>query len=148
MMSIEYPPSFWRKPVPYDFTLTTYIPASPQAIYDAWLDSEGHTQMTGGKAEMSSALGGSFSAWDGYIAGKNLELAPYARIVQSWRTTQFTEGDADSMIKVSLAPADGGTFLTLEHSTVPDGHVGYEQGGWEHSYFTPMKEYFSMVAAT
>ena len=38
----------------YAFTLTDVIPASPQAIYDAWLDSRGHTAMTGSKAKMSS----------------------------------------------------------------------------------------------
>jgi hypothetical protein len=30
---------------------------------------------------------------------------------------------------------------------LPDGHTGYEQGGWEHSYFTPMRKYFSALEA-
>jgi uncharacterized protein YndB with AHSA1/START domain len=127
----------------YDFTLTDVIPASPQAIYDAWLDSRGHSQMTGGEAEMSSAIGGDYAAWDGYICGKNLELVPYTRIVQSWRTTQYAEHDADSTIIVTLSPGEGGTLLTLEHKSVPDGHTSYENGGWQRSYFTPMKKYFS-----
>jgi uncharacterized protein YndB with AHSA1/START domain len=133
--------------MPYDFSLTALIPASPQAVYEAWLDSRGHSRMTGGEAEMSATVGGVFTAWDGYISGQNLELVPNTRIVQSWRTTQFTEQDADSVIAVTLAPADGGTLLTLEHTSVPVGHTGYEQGGWEHSYFTPMKEYFSGLEA-
>jgi uncharacterized protein YndB with AHSA1/START domain len=126
----------------YDFTLTALIPATPQAIYDAWLDSRGHTQMTGGEAEMSAEVGGSFTAWDGYISGKNLELVPHARIVQSWRTTQFTETDADSKITVTLTPAAGGTSLTLVHSNVPDGQTSYEEGGWQTHYFEPMEKYF------
>jgi hypothetical protein len=44
---------------------------------------------------------------------------------------------------VTLAPAEGGTFLTLEHGLAPNGHTGYEQGDWERGYFTPMREYFS-----
>jgi uncharacterized protein YndB with AHSA1/START domain len=125
----------------YDFTLTALIRATPQAIYNAWLDSRGHTEMTGGEAEMSAEVGGSFTAWDGYISGKNLELVPDSRIVQSWRTTQFTESDADSKITVTLTPAPGGTALALEHSKVPDGHTSYEKGGWQDHYFEPMKKY-------
>jgi len=127
----------------YDFILTAVIPASPRAIYDAWLDSRGHTAMTGGKAKMSAKLGAPVSAWDGFIWGENLELVPGERIVQSWRTTRFTDQDPDSTIAVILTPVDGGTKLTLKHSNVPDEHTSYEAGGWQSRYFEPMKKYFA-----
>jgi uncharacterized protein YndB with AHSA1/START domain len=130
----------------YDFTLTSFIPATPQAIYDAWLDSRGHSEMTGGKATASNAVGGAFTAWDGFISGENLELTPYSRIVQSWRTTRFTGKDQDSRITLTLTPAKGGTELKLEHCKVPDGHTGYRDGGWETHYFEPMKKYFAARA--
>ena len=41
----------------YDFTLSAVIPASPRAIYDAWLDSRGHGAMTGSAARMSAKPG-------------------------------------------------------------------------------------------
>jgi len=128
----------------YEFRLTTQIPASPEAIYDAWLDSRGHTEMTGGEAVMSAIEGDVYTAWDGYIAGKNLELVPHRRIVQSWRTPEFAEIDPDSTIVVTLDPIDGGTQLTLEHRGVPDGQTDFEQGGWQDNYFTPMQEYFGV----
>jgi uncharacterized protein YndB with AHSA1/START domain len=81
--------------MPYDYKLITTIPASPEAIYDAWLDSAGHTNMTGAKATASDKVGAAFTAWDGYITGRNLELARPKRIVQSWRTSQFEGGDPD-----------------------------------------------------
>src|ERR1700730_3317909 len=126
----------------YAFTLTDVIPASPQAIYDAWLDSRGHTAMTGSKAKMSNKLGDEVSAWDGYIRGKNVVLEPGKRIVQTWRTRKFTDVDPDSKITLTFAPVEGGTQITLDHSGVPDGHTSYEQGGWQKSYFEPMKKYF------
>lgn len=127
----------------YEFTLTEVIPATPQAIYDAWLDSAGHSAMTGGTAEMSAMPGAAFTAWDGYLYGRNLELAPHESIVQSWRTTQFPEGHEDSKITVTLTPAEGGTLLKLVHSGVPEGQTSYEKGGWQTHYFEPMKKYFS-----
>ena len=125
----------------YKFCLTDEIPASPHAIYSAWLDSRGHSDMTGGKAEVSP--GGGFTAWDGYISGKILELVPDERIVQSWRTTRFTDDEPDSKITVTLTPITNGTHLTLTHENVPDDHTGYENGGWQDHYFEPMKKYFA-----
>ncbi len=126
----------------YDFTLSDIIPASPQDIYDAWLSTEGHTAMTGGEAHTNADVGGVFDAWGGYINGVNLELEPGRRILQTWRTTNFEEGQEDSQIEVLLEPADGGTKLTLHHRNVPTDHPGYEDGGWKKSYFDPMKAHF------
>ena len=79
--------------MPFSFTLTDIIPATPQQIYDAWLDSRGHTKMTGSAARAKPVEGATFSAWGGYIKGKNLTLEPGRRIVQSWRTTKFAKQD-------------------------------------------------------
>jgi uncharacterized protein YndB with AHSA1/START domain len=100
--------------------------------------------MTGGEAKASDKVGAAFTAWDGYISGRNIELVRGKRIVQSWRTSRFTDAEPDSIITVTLALAKGGADLLLEHADVPDGdaHKGYENGGWEEHYFTPMKEYF------
>jgi uncharacterized protein YndB with AHSA1/START domain len=130
-------------PVPYAFTLTTTIPASPQEIYEAWLDSAVHSQMTGGEASMSDETDAEVSAWDGYITGRNLELVPGERIVQTWRTTQFTDEHEDSQITVTLEAVEEGTLLTLEHTNVPDEQKSYELSGWETHYFDPMKKYFA-----
>jgi uncharacterized protein YndB with AHSA1/START domain len=126
----------------YAYTLTTTIPASAQEIYDAWLDSLAHTEMTGAEAVMSDEVGAEVEAWNGYITGRNLELVPGALIVQSWRTTEFTDEHEDSIIKVTLEETEDGTLLTLVHSKVPEAHKSYEQGGWEKHYFEPMKAYF------
>jgi uncharacterized protein YndB with AHSA1/START domain len=129
--------------MPFSFTLTDIIPATPQQIYDAWLDSRGHTQMTGSAARAKPVEGATFSAWGGYIKGKNLTLEPGRRIVQSWRTTKFVKQDPDSQIEVLLEAVPEGTRLTLHHTNVPDGHAGYQDGGWQQHYFEPMKQYFS-----
>lgn len=129
--------------MPYTFTLTATIPATPVEIFEAWLDSIGHSEMTGGEATMSDDVGAEVTAWDGYISGRNLELVPGERIVQSWRTTEFADEDQDSIITVVLQEVDEGTLLTLEHRNVPDAHRSYEEGGWQSNYFEPMVAYFS-----
>jgi uncharacterized protein YndB with AHSA1/START domain len=129
--------------MPYSYTLRTVIPASPAEIYRAWLDSIAHSEMTGGEATMSDEVGADMSAWDGYITGRNLELVPGERIVQSWRTTEFDDEFEDSIVTILLQETEDGTLLTLEHSNVPDEHKSYEEGGWQSNYFEPMIVYFS-----
>ncbi len=123
----------------YNFSLSCVLPASPEAVYDAWLDGA----MTGAEAKIVKRVGGAHSAWDGYITGKTVELVPGKRIVQSWRTTEFADNDPDSTITVELAPTKAGAHLTLTHSGVPDGQTSYEHGGWRDNYFVPMKAYFA-----
>jgi activator of HSP90 ATPase len=99
--------------------------------------------MTGSPAMASSRVGETFEAWDGYITGENLTLEPGRRIVQSWRTTEFTADEQDSRLDILLVPAFEQTRLVLRHSNLPEHGTQYEQG-WEDAYFTPMKSYFRL----
>ena len=132
--------------MPYSFTLNAIIPASPQDVYDAWLDTRAHSAMTGGKASQSAGIGDPVTAWDDYITGRNVELVPGERIMQTWRTSEFTDEHEDSLITVTLAPIKGGTRLTLLHANVPDDHTSYEEAGWRTHYFEPMQRYFNTAA--
>ncbi len=116
---------------------------SPQEIYDAFLSSKGHSDMTGGAAKMSNKVGAAFSAWDGYIAGKNLELVPGKRIVQSWRTSEFPDDAEDSVLTIELKKTAKGTQLKMTHAHVPDGQEEQYGPGWHENYWEPMKAYFA-----
>ena len=124
-----------------EFETSALIPATPEAIYAAWLDSTQHTAMTGGEADVNGEIGGAFTAWDGYIQGRNLELSPFKRIVQAWRTVDFSEEDVDSKLEVELSPEAEVTRLTLRHTDLPADGMKYKQG-WQEAYFDPMMIYF------
>jgi activator of HSP90 ATPase len=119
------------------------MPVPPDVVYAAWLSSIGHSAMTGGTAHVDAREGGDFDAWDGYIHGVTLTLEPFARIVQSWRTQNFTDEQPDSQIEVLFEGDEAGTLVRVLHSNVPADQLGYEQGGWQKSYFDPMKAYFA-----
>ena len=118
------------------------LPASTEDIYSAWLDSKKHGEFTGDKAKIDPKVGGKFSAWDGYILGKTLELEPFKRIVQTWRTTEFPKDAPDSKLEVLLETEGKGTRVTLIHTNIPDGQGDMYKQGWEDYYFEPMKRYF------
>jgi activator of HSP90 ATPase len=125
-----------------EFEVTTIIDAPAQDIFNAWLNSEQHSAMTGGSANVSAEIGETFIAWDGYIKGTNLDLQPGIRILQSWRTVEFSDNEPDSQIEVLFEPLGEKTKITLKHTHLPPHGDKYEQG-WIEAYFEPIKEYFA-----
>jgi len=125
------------------FTISAVFPTSPEAIFKAWLSSKEHSAMTGSAARVQNRVGGRFSAWDGYITGMTLELIPHSRIVQAWRTGEFSQNDPDSRIELSLKAVKAGTKVTLTHSEIPEGQAESYRSGWEEWYFAPMRAYFA-----
>jgi putative hydrolase of HD superfamily len=121
------------------------LPANPEQIYRAWLDSRAHSAFTGATAVIDPRVGGNFNAWDGYIQGTTLDLQPYQRILQAWRTREFPPESRDSQLEVLLEADEqpGWTRLTLIHSHIPPGQGQQYLQGWQDYYFTPMQEYFS-----
>jgi len=125
-----------------EFTLKTTIKANAKEIYSTWLSSEDHTKMTGGKATISDKIGEKFTAWDGYISGKNISLETNYKIKQTWRSNQFEESEEDSILEIILNETNNETELTLVHSNIPESGEHYKKG-WNEHYFKPMKLYFS-----
>jgi activator of HSP90 ATPase len=125
-------------------TQTEFFPGvEPAAIYDAMLSGPKHTKMTGSKATGSAQVGGTFTAWDGYISGKNVELDPDKKIVQEWTTTEWPRDAPPSIVTWTFKADKGGTEVTLVHSNVPAEQADSYKGGWNDYYFEPMKEYFA-----
>lgn len=121
--------------------ITETLSASASEVYNAWLDSEKHSDMTGGEANCSDEVGGTFTAWDEYISGTNTSLVQNKEIIQSWRTVEFEESDEDSELIIRLKDIDGGCELTLIHNNIPEGQSQYKEG-WLENYLEPMKIYF------
>jgi activator of HSP90 ATPase len=119
------------------------FPITSDKLYKAWLDSKEHSSFTGSKAVVSKGLNRKFTAYDGYISGKNLILEPNKRIVQLWRATDFPEKHPDSFIEIIFEPQKTGTKLTLKYSGIPEGMGKDYKKGWKDFYFKPMKEYYS-----
>ncbi len=122
--------------------LSVTIPAEPKDVYKAWLDSKGHSEMTGSEARVEPRINGAFTTWDGYVDGMTIELELEQRIVQKWRTSDFPSGSEDSVVEIVLKRVDAGTKLVLIHTEIPDGQGEEYKEGWKEFYCKPMKEYF------
>ena len=122
---------------------TVFIEATPDEVYDALLNAKKHAAFTGSAATTNAKVGAEFTAWDGYISGKNLELVKGKKIVQEWETSEWPEGYPRSRLEFTLRAKKGGTELRMVHTQVPAEQVAEYRTGWHTAYWEPMKEYFA-----
>ena len=118
---------------------------SPHEVYEALMDSKKHSEFTGDKAEISREVNGEFTAFNGWIKGKNLELVKDKKIVQEWAGTDeentWPEGHF-SKVTFLLTQVKEGTLLEFTHENIPDGWHDELVKGWEEHYWSKMKEFF------
>ena len=119
------------------------IRADPEKVYEAFMDARIHSEFTGSKATCNPVVGGKFTAWDGYISGKNLELEKGKKIVQEWKTTEWPTGYSPSRFELTLNKIKNGTKIVMVHSNVPEEQAAELAEGWSEFYWTPLKEYFA-----
>ena len=115
---------------------------SPQEFYNAFMNSESHTEIIGSEAVISQVVGGEFSAHGGYCWGKNLELVPGKRIVQSWiAPDENWPEDHESRIILNLSGDESGTQLEFIHEDVPVEAAESIANGWIEYYWEPMRDW-------
>ena len=118
------------------------VAAKPIEIYTAFVNAKKHSAFTGSKATGEGKVGGKFTAWDGYISGKFLELDEGKKIVQEWITTEWPEGYPPSRFELTFREVKDGTEVLMVHSDVPAEQAGELEEGWNESYWKPLKTYF------
>src|SRR5438105_2897207 len=111
------------------------FPASAKSLYAIYLDSKKHSAATGGEAVIGKKVGDRFSAWNGYLKGKNLVLVPGRNIVQTWRSVNFEKSDLDSIMSLTFEDVDGACLVTMVHANVPDREEPKLKKGWHEHYW-------------
>lgn len=120
----------------------TFKNATPQEVYDALMDSRKHTIFSGAKAEIDPTVGGTFSAYDKYITGMNVELVPGKKIVQRWHASDWPEKYM-STVTFLLSPLKNGTKVTFTHENIPADDFANIKQGWVDFYWEPMEEFLT-----
>jgi activator of HSP90 ATPase len=121
---------------------TATFKATPHEVYETLMDEKKHAEFTGGAAKISRKVGGKFSISDGEIEGKNLELVPDQKIVQTWRYSDWPAGHY-STVTFALVPTAQGTRLTFTQTDIPDDKYEDIKQGWIDYYWTPLKALFA-----
>lgn len=92
--------------------------------------------------EISREPGGAFSAFGGYISGRQIELIAGQRIVQAWRAASWPAG-AYSIARFELAADGAHTKLVFDHTGFPQGDADHLLTGWNGNYWEPLAKFLA-----
>lgn len=117
-----------------------FFKASPVEVYELYMDEKKHAEFSAAPAKISQEVGGEFSVYGDYATGKNIELVPNKKIVQSWRADDWPDGHY-SQLEIEFTAENGGTKLKFQQTGIPAELVEDIKKGWQDFYWQPMKEY-------
>jgi len=81
--------------------------------------------------------GGSFELFGGYITGRQIELAPGQRLVQTWRSGGW-KPHIHSIARFELTGHAGETMLVFDHTGIPNEEAESLAKGWREHYWVPL----------
>lgn len=122
------------------------ITAEPSQVYAVLADASALSALSGRTGEPAFGEGEEFSAFDGNVTGRQIELVPGRRIVQAWRFPHWEPG-VYSVVRFELAEADGGALLTIDQHGEPGDWHEHVDTNWPTFYLTPIAEHFSVTTA-
>ena len=102
----------------------------PHEVYEVLMDSKKHAAFTGAKATIGREVGDSFSVWDEWATGSNVELVPNKKIVQRWRGADWPTGHY-SVVRFELKKVDRGTRLDFTQTGIPEALYEEIAQGWK-----------------
>jgi activator of HSP90 ATPase len=121
---------------------TVRLKSSPPFIYNMLMDAKKHAAFTGSPVKMSKKVKGTFSVFDGYCTGYNIELIENFKIVQAWN---FKEdgwpSDHFSICAFLLETDEKNTILTFTQTGIPEHKAADLRKGWNEFYWESMKLY-------
>ena len=127
--------------MPRTIILAASLPATPDKLFDMYLDAEAHAAFTGLRVVLEPHRGGVFEAFDGMLSGTILHVEPKTLIVQTWRSGNWPLTAMDSVLMLSFWPAEDGARIELVHVNVPEEDFAGVSQGWENYYWTPWHDY-------
>ena len=133
--------------MPRNVITAASLPASPDKLFDMYIDAAQHAAFTGKPVTIEPRAGAKFSAFDGMIGGTILHIQPKRLIVQTWRSINFPADAIDSTLILTFWPEKDGGRIELNHINVPEVDFAGISHGWEQHYWTPWRAYLEKQAA-
>ncbi len=111
------------------------IAASPEVIYEFFIDPAKMIQWKGTDAALDPRPGGIYRVnvtGRDIARGEYVELVPYSRVVFTWGWEDGPIAPGSSTIEISLIPDGAGTVVRLRHSGLSSEAAAQHAEGWEH----------------
>ena len=122
-------------------TQSVVLPAPADILYKMYVNSEMHSAITGGSAEVHAEPGGTFTAFDGMLSGTILHVVKSKLVVQTWRSESFRASDPDTTLILNFSSeGENRGRIDMVHLDVPSKVYDRIKQGWKTHYWNPWRE--------
>jgi len=125
--------------MPRNVIIAALLPATPDKLFDMYLDAKAHAAFTGFPVTIAACAGAPFRAFNDMLSGTIIHVAPKRLIVQTWRSANWPVTAIDSVLTLSFWPENNGARIELVHANVPEEDFAGVSQGWEKYYWTPWR---------
>ncbi len=129
--------------MPRNIITAASLPATPEKLFDMYLDAGSHAALTGFPVIIEPRVGGVFRAFDGRLSGTILHIEPKRMIVQTWRSVNWPATAIDSVLTLTFWPEKDGARIELVHINVADEDFAGVSQGWQKYYWTPWHDFLT-----
>ncbi len=129
--------------MPRNVIIAASLPATPDKLFDMYLDPEAHAAFTGFPVTIAARAGAPFRAFNDMLSGTIIHVAPKRLIVQTWRSANWPATAIDSVLTLSFWPENNGARIELVHVNIPEEDFAGVSEGWEKYYWTPWRAFLN-----
>jgi activator of HSP90 ATPase len=125
-----------------DFHQTLLFKTDALDLYNCIMNARIHSSFTGDEAIIEDKEGTAFTAFGGYIDGKNIVLERGKKIIQTWKANE--EGwpsNHYSEVVFVLTDTEDGCELDFYHTAIPEEKFDSIKKGWKEYYWEPLNIY-------
>jgi uncharacterized protein YndB with AHSA1/START domain len=113
------------------------IAASPETVFDYFVDPDKMVEWKGRKAELDPRPGGLYRVDindQAVVRGEYVEIDAPSRVVFTWgwEGTSNPVPPGSSRVEISLQPDGDGTLVRLRHLDLPEAEREIHGHGWDH----------------
>lgn len=120
------------------------FPTTALDFYRCLLDERIHSSFTGSPATVTDKVGESFTAYDGYIEGKNIVLERGKKIIQTWKANEEEWPEHHfSEVVFTMRDTPEGCEVNFYHVAIPEALVPDIETGWNEYYWEPLRFYLN-----
>jgi activator of HSP90 ATPase len=118
------------------------VTATPKQVYTMWVTPAYHGAVTKSLASIIPKEGGDIRLWSGAVTGNFIELQQDQRILQTWRTVDFSHLEKPSILLLEFQKQLQNCRIRIEHSEIPNHLYPQFEFAWEEFYIPRIIHFF------
>ena len=123
-----------------EFKQRVTLPCSAKEAFEILLDSRKHTKVIGSATFVNKREGAKVSKLDGLFLGRNIEITPNKKIVQVWRSKNWSQGTYSVVNLTAIETSKTRCILELTQVGIPTKYFKSTQNQWNNEW-AQLKEY-------